>query len=211
MLDFYDVEQNTDEWFQMRSGKLTSSKLGTVMANYGKAFGEPAKKYAVNIAVEQITGNPISSSYSNEHMERGHEQEPIARMLYEEETFCNVSNGGFYGSDSIGCSPDGLVFDCGAIEIKSVISSVHYANVKRQGLDPAYKWQCYGNLMFTGREWLDFVSYCADFPEGKRLYTHRIFKDKSIEEFAMITKRIEEFIKLVSESKTLIEQSNYSN
>ena len=96
---FVDVEQNSDEWFSLRGGKLTSSKLGTIMANYGKAFGEPAKKYAVNIAIEQITGNPISSDYSNDHMERGHEQEPVARMLYEQETFCNVTNGGFWGGD----------------------------------------------------------------------------------------------------------------
>ena len=95
MFEFHDVDQNTDEWFAMRAGLLTSSKLGTIMANYGKAFGEPAKKYAVNIAIEQITSKPIASSYSNEHMERGHEQEPIARMLYEEETFSEVSNGGF--------------------------------------------------------------------------------------------------------------------
>jgi len=80
MFEFHDVDQNTDEWFAMRAGLLTSSKLGTVMANYGKAFGDPAKKYAVNIAIEQITGQPIPSTFSNDHMERGHEQEPVARM-----------------------------------------------------------------------------------------------------------------------------------
>ena len=137
MLKFYDVEQNSDIWYALRAGKLTSSNLGKVMANFGKAFGEPAKKLAVQIAIEQITGQPISNDYSNAHMERGHEQEPIARMLYEEETFSTVSNGGFYGSDTLSCSPDGLVFDCGVIEIKSVIESVHYANVKRQNVDPA--------------------------------------------------------------------------
>ena len=158
MFDFHDVEQNTDEWFAMRGGRLTSSKLAVIMANYGKTFGEPAKRYAVNIAIEQITGNPIASTYSNEHMERGHEQEPIARMLYEEDTFCTVTNGGFFCDDFIGCSPDGLVGDPGAIEIKSVIAPVHYASIKRQNVDPAYKWQCVGNLKFTGRDWLDFIS-----------------------------------------------------
>ena len=46
----------------MRAGRLTSSKLGTVMANLGKAFGEPAKKYAVDIAIEQI-GNFGGTGY----------------------------------------------------------------------------------------------------------------------------------------------------
>ena len=211
MFKFYDIAQNTDDWFQMRAGKLTSSKLGTIMANYGKAFGEPAKKYAVNIAIEQITGNAISSGYSNEHMERGHEQEPVARMLYEEETFCDVSNGGFFGSEFIGCSPDGLVDDNGVIEIKSVIASVHYNNVKRQSVDPAYKWQCIGNLMFTGREWIDFISYCEEFPEDKQLYTYRLKREDLSEQFEMLNKRILEFKVLVNDTRNLILESNYLN
>lgn len=211
MFEYFDVDQNTDEWFQMRSGKLTSSKLGTIMANYGKAFGDPAKKYAVNIAIEQITGNAIPNSYSNDHMERGHEQEPIARMLYEEEMFCNVSNGGFFGSEFIGCSPDGLVSDSGVIEIKSVIAPVHYANIKRQGVDPAYKWQCVGNVKFTGRDWIDFVSYCAEFPEDKQLYTYRLHASQLEEEFKQLSIRIEEFESLVSATKKTILESNYIN
>ena len=209
MFNFHDIDQNSDEWFAMRGGLITSSKLGTIMANYGKSFGEPAKKYAVNIAIEQITGNPISSGYSNEHMERGHEQEPIARMLYEDEYFCDVENGGFFEDGEVGCSPDGLPCD-GVIEIKSVIATTHYANVKRGSLDPAYKWQCYGNLLFTGRDWLDFVSYCADFPEDKQLFIHRINKHDSLQQFDMIDRRIEEFKKLIKSTKELILNNSYS-
>lgn len=210
MLEFFDVEQNSDQWFEMRAGKLTSSKLGTIMANFGKAFGDPAKKYAVNIAIEQITGNPIPSSYQNEHMQRGHEQEPIARMLYESETFCAVENGGFFGSEFVGCSPDGMVSDCGVIEIKSVIAPVHYASIRRQSLDPAYRWQCIGNLKFTGREWLDFVSYCAEFPADKQLFTHRIERGSLSKEFSMIDERISEFKQLVDETRECILTSKYS-
>lgn len=208
---FYDVEQNTDEWLQLRAGKLTSSNLGKVMANYGKAFGEPAKKLAASIAVQQITGEPESGGYSNEHMQRGHEQEPLARMLYENETFCDVENGGFFDSDFIGCSPDGMVSDDGVIEIKSVLSNVHFANIKRGGLDPAYKWQCIGNLKFTGRDWLDFISYCQSFPLGKRLYVHRIKKEDLSEEFKMIDDRISQFEKLVDEINRTINETNYIN
>lgn len=201
---FIDVQQNSDEWFDLRAGRLTSSKLGTIMANYGKAFGEPAKKYAVNIAIEQITGVPIPSTYSNKDMERGHEQEPIARMMYEEENFIEVTNGGFFGADFIGCSPDGLVSDDGVIEIKSVIAHIHFQTVKRQNVDPAYRWQCIGNLKFTGRKWLDFVSYCSEFPEDRQLFTHRIHAVDLTEQFEMIDLRIAEFKKLVAESKSII-------
>lgn len=209
MFNFHDIEQNGDEWYQMRGGLITSSKLGTIMANYGKSFGDPAKKYAVNIAIEQITGNAISSTYSNAHMERGHEQEPIARMLYEDEYFCDVENGGFFEDGEVGCSPDGLPAG-GAIEIKSVIATTHYANVKRGSLDPTYKWQCYGNLLFTGRNWLDFVSYCSDFPEDKQLFIHRISREDSSKEFGMIESRVEEFKNLIKSTKELILNNSYS-
>jgi hypothetical protein len=208
-LKFHDIDQNTDEWMEMRAGRFTSSNSGKIMANYGKAFGDPAKKLAMNIAVQQITGVAGDGGFSNEHMERGHEQEPLARMLYEEETFCEVSNGGFFCNDFIGCSPDGLVYDDGAIEIKSVIINVHYANVKRQGVDPAYKWQCIGNLKFTGRKWLDFVSYCSGFPEGRQLYTCRLHADQLQDEFLMLDSRINDFKLLVEDTKSTILNSNY--
>lgn len=207
--DFFDVEQNTDEWLSMRAGRLTSSKLGVVMANYGKAFGDPAKKYAVNIAIEQITGQPLPSEYTNADMERGHVQEPIARMLYEEETFCSVGNGGFYCSEFIGCSPDGLVNNDGLVEIKSAIPSIHYGRIKSQKVDSQYKWQCIGNLKFTGRDWLDFISFCSDFPEEKKLYIYRLHKDQLSKEFEMINSRVEEFEKLVKTTKSTILESNY--
>lgn len=210
MLSFHDIAQNTDEWLQLRAGRLTSSNLGKVMANYGKAFGEPAKKLAVSIAIERITGVPISSNYTNEHMERGHEQEPIARMLYEEQTFCDVQDGGFFCNDDIGCSPDGLTSD-GVIEIKSVIEGVHFNNVKRQNVDPAYRWQCIGNLKLTGKDWIDFISYCEGYPDDKKLFIHRLYPKDLTEEFKMIDGRIDEFLRLVESSQKLIRESSYSN
>lgn len=197
MFKFIDVEQNTDEWLDLRAGRITSSKMGVIMSNLGKAFGEPAKKYAINIAIERATGVAIPSSYSNEHMERGHEQEPIARMLYECSNFCNVSNGGFFKGDGIGCSPDGLVNDDGVIEIKSVVATTHYANIKRGGVDPAYKWQCIANLSYTGREWLDFISYCSVFTKNKKLFTYRIHAKDCEQEFQQLDERVDEFEQLI--------------
>ena len=175
---FYDVDQNSDDWFKMRSGKLTSSKLSVVMANHGGGFTASAKRYACNIAIEQITGMPILNGYTNSHMKRGHEQEPIARDLYEKVFFCAVTNGGFFDAGFIGCSPDGLVDKDGAIEIKSVIPSTHYDTIVRGTYDPCYKWQLLSNLKYSGRKWIDFVSFCADFPIDKQLFVHRIYRRK---------------------------------
>jgi hypothetical protein len=199
---FHNVEQNTDEWLDLRSGKLTGSAISKVMANYGKPFGEPAKKLAANIAVEQLTGHRLmNESFSNGHMERGHQQEPIARMLYEQEHFVDVGNGGFFDCGFTACSPDGLVDSDGVIEIKSVVASVHYASIKRNNIDPSYKWQIFFNLKETQRAWIDFISYCADFPLNKRLFVCRVYANQLEEEFSMLSTRIAEFKALVDDIK----------
>lgn len=199
-----EIQQNCDEWLALRAGKVGGSSIGKIMANFGKAFGDPAKKLAVNLAIEQITGEPILSTFSNDHMSRGHEQEPIARAMYEDRYFCDVTNGGFYDNGKTGMSPDGLVYDDGLLEIKSVIASVQFDTIRRGCIDPKYKWQCAFNLKESGRDWLDYVSFCSEFPEGKRLFVHRITKEDSIELFGKIDKRLSEFWPLVEEKKQLI-------
>ena len=42
-------------------------------------------------------------------MDRGHEWEPVAKDLYEWETFYKVDNGGFYELGEYGDSPDGNI------------------------------------------------------------------------------------------------------
>lgn len=206
---WHDIGQGTDEWLDLRAGKVTGSAIAKVMANYGKAFGEPAKDLAATIAVEQLTGKRVqSNSYTNSHMDRGHEEEPIARAAYEAMFFVDVAMGGFYDNGDTGSSPDGLVLDNGLIEIKSAIASVHYSRIKKGGFDSSYKWQFLFNLRESGREWIDFVSYCSDFPEEKRLYVHRINRADFAEEFGMIEARIAEFFALVSEIKKTIGGEN---
>jgi len=203
---FYDIEQNTDEWLDMRMAKLTGSAVSKIMANYGKAFGEPAKKAAITIAREQLTGKrSVIEGYTNAHMERGHEQEPIARRLYEDTKFVTIGNGGFFDNGLTGCSPDGREYgENGLIEIKSVIDTTHFAAIKRGGFDPAYKWQLFFNLKESKCDWIDFVSYCADFPEKTRLYDYRVLAKDSQKEFDMIDERQEQFFKLVDEYKQVI-------
>lgn len=200
-----DVDQNSDEWLEDRSGKLTGSNAGKVMANYGKAFGEPAKKLAAQIAIEQVNGHRVQSdNFTNASMERGHEQEPIARQLYEEMYFVDVTNGGFYDNGDTGCSPDGLVLDNGVIEIKSVLGHVHYSNIIRNKIDPAYKWQCYFNLIESGRDWIDFVSYSSDFPEKTRLWVFRTHIEDIFNETVMIKERVNEFRELIDKIKPTV-------
>lgn len=197
---FHDVQQNSDEWLALRMGKATASNFACIMANDGKAFGEPAKAYALRIALEIATGRRQENSYSNEHMERGHEQEPVAREMYQEQRFVDVSNGGFFCWGSYGDSPDGLVGLDGGIEIKSVIDKTHYATLQRNSFDPAYKWQLIGHLDCTGRDWFDFVSYCEAFPEDKQLLIYRLHRVDYLDEIERLRTRRAEFLELVKQT-----------
>jgi hypothetical protein len=191
---FHDVEQNSDAWHALRLGKVTCSKNPIIMANDGKAFGEPAKRYALQLALERITERRAEHSFTNEHMERGHEQEPIARMLYEETFFTSVSNGGFFDHGDHGDSPDGLVDDDGVVEIKSVIAPTHWETLRLGRPDPAYRWQIVGHLDATGRQWVDFVSFCSDFPEHDQLLVYRINRTEVEDDIARLRARRQLFI-----------------
>lgn len=201
---WHDVEQNGEEWDALRLGKATASNFGLIMANDGKAFGEPAKRYALQLALEQIKGCKSEFGFSNDHMERGHEQEPIARMLYEEMNFVDVDNGGFFDHETYGDSPDGLVGQDGVIEIKSVIAATHYATLTRGSFDPAYRWQLIGHLDCSGRDWVDFISYCSDFPDGKQLIVYRLSAAECESEISRLRARRNEFLSLVAETKRMI-------
>jgi hypothetical protein len=195
----HQIEQNTDEWLALRAGKITGSDAAKIMANYGKAFGEPAKKLAITLAIERLTGRPAGETYSNEHMARGHEQEPIARQLYEAEVFCDVEAGGFFDNGTTGCSPDGLADD-GLIEIKCVLPHVHFPRIKTGTFDPTYRWQLAHNLRESGCEWIDYVSYSSGFTEAKQLFICRVPRDEFEQEFAQMAERYGDFEALVQDA-----------
>jgi hypothetical protein len=194
---FHDVEQNSPEWDALRLGKATASSYSKFMANYGKPFGEPAHRYALQLALERITGRKAEYSFRNDDMDRGHEQEPLARMLYEEQTFSEVRSGGFFDWGEYGDSPDGLVDDDGVTEFKSVIASTHEANIKRGAPDPTYKWQLVGHLDGTARQWVDFGSYCSDYPEWSRLVVYRVHRRDVEAELKQLAERRAQFLELV--------------
>lgn len=187
-----DVQQNTDEWFNLRLGVITGSNAPKIMANFGKAFGNPAIEYAQKKALERVTGMlDESSSYKNSYMERGNELEPVARLEYEQETLNFVTNGGFFKDDFLGDSPDGLIGTKGMIEIKCVIPNTQWKRLKSKKYDSTYRWQIQWHLWMSGREWCDFVSYCPEMPQSKRLFIDRVYPSE--DDFKMIESRSQEF------------------
>ena len=198
-----DVEQNSDAWFDLRVGKITSSNFASIMANDGKAFGNPAIQYAERIALEIVTGERNDENdFKSVYMERGNEYEPIARGLYELETFRKVREGGFFYENDLGDSPDGIVGEHGRVEIKCVIAGTQWKRIKKGGYDTAYKWQIQGHLWVGNAQWCDFIQYAPKMPENKQLYIHRVHRDEVMisameERMDLFRKEIKSNVKLL--------------
>lgn len=197
-----DIEQNTEEWFALRRGKVTASNFGAIMANYGKAFGNPALQYAMRVAIEAKTDRTIET-FKNEWMERGLELEDEARQMYSDMTFAEVLNGGFCERDRFGASSDGLSGE-GMIEIKCVKYSTHFERLVKGGFDTSYQWQIRGQMYVYDLPWCDFVSYCPDFPLNKQLYIYRVYRDAEEEE--KLIARLNDFVKQVDSYIQILER-----
>ena len=152
--------QGTSEWKQAKLGTPSASAFDMIIT----ASGEPSKqrkKYMYALAAERITGSK-EEGYKNAAMERGIEMEAEARNMYELMTGNTVIQVGICYPDKkklFGCSPDGLISDDGLIEIKCPTSPVHVGYLLDGILPADYFQQTQGQLLVTGRKWVDFFSF----------------------------------------------------
>ena len=155
-----NVKQGSDEWYKLRYGRLTASDFHTFMGNSSTRTNLIWKKTA-----ERITNTASDScTFSNYHIERGNEQEPIARNMYEVLTANDVQETGFIVlDDTVGCSPDGLVEKDGLIEIKCKDTHTHLKACVKNYIEPAHKTQIQFSLYVTNRKWCDYVLYNEQF------------------------------------------------
>jgi len=189
-MPFVDVDQRDIEWLKMRTGCTTASRIHDIMARLSRksVSGEKGdykasrRNYMIELICERLTGK-ASEHYVTDWMNRGIEDEELARAAYENQSDEEVSNGGFYLHDSIeyfGASPDARVGDKGLLELKNLKPENHY-EILRGGEIPADKiWQLNAQLACAPeREWVDFGSYCKDMLSPKlRLFVRRHLRDR---------------------------------
>lgn len=155
-----DIQQGSDEWLELRLGKITASKLADVISKgRGTAPSKTRASYMLQLAAEKLTGKP-EDSFTNKYMEWGNECEPQARSMYEFDSGNDVEEVAFVEFDEwFGVSPDGLVGDNGLLEIKCPKTTTQIERYLAGVFPTAYKAQVQGQLLATGREWCDFVSF----------------------------------------------------
>ena len=207
-MKYYDIEQGSEEWFGLRLGKITSSHFSDIMAytngiDVNAKWGKGAIDYAQRIALERKTGKRIES-FQSDWMKQGNDNEPVARDKYEQKTLQIVDNGGLFIDDEYGTSPDGLLGDGGGIEIKCVKYNTHFAVIESEQYDTKYRWQIMGQIMIADLEFVDFISYCSEFPTEMELYVYRVEKNNI--QVDQLQKRLEQFKKLVKNYEQMLKK-----
>jgi len=190
MAIFHDIIQNEDTWLQKRLGVFTASSFSDLFMTKDKIG---YKKAISKVVYERITGESYEH-YSNARMNVGHDLEILAKEHYEMQTFCKISNGGFFEyNEWIGASPDGCVKDNnlnGLVEFKSRDPHIYFEYLETGKLPPVNKHQVYGQLWVSGYDFLDYMPYCS--PKLKTLII-RVYPDKEI--FDQLENKLIECIK----------------
>lgn len=188
------VEQGSPEWHACRAGVPSASNFDMIVTSKGEP-SKQAQKYMYRLAGERITGMP-EETYQNAAMVRGCEMEAEARMFYEMTNDCKVEQVGFCLADGgWGCSPDGLVNGDGLIEIKCPSMAVHVGYLLDGKIPTDYFQQTQGQLLVTGRKWIDFISYYpAMKPLIVRVERDEVFIGKLQSELEKFVAELEEIV-----------------
>ncbi|VXB24288.1 lambda exonuclease family protein [Citricoccus sp. K5] len=165
---YEDLEQGSEEWLQARAGIVTASTVGQLITTktLKTAQNDTARGLVSTLVAERITGH-VEEIFPNRDMQRGTLSEPYAREIYEQH-YAATSEVGFMVRDDwgfkIGYSPDGLVGDDGLIEIKSPRQKTHLNTLLTDMVPIHYMAQCQTEMLVSGREWVDFISYNSGMP-----------------------------------------------
>lgn len=185
--EYYNFEQRTQEWYEIRKKKITSSGCDSIMKSRGLGVG--GETYCMEIVCSVIQEH-FEPSYVSQAMQQGIDREPIAAEIYEQEKFVETQDCGFavfrtnderikFLDNFLGVSPDRLVGEDGGLEIKCPEPKQHTKNLLEKVCSDKYYDQIQMCLFVTGRKWWDLISYNPDFKEGYKYKITRNYPDKN--------------------------------
>jgi putative phage-type endonuclease len=204
------IQQGTNEWHQLRLGKVTASRVADILAKTKTGPSASRGNYLIELALQRVT-KTIEESYTNAAMEWGTQTEPQARVAYEVKTGNFVDQVAFVDHPTIagfGCSPDGLVGTDGLIEIKCPNSATHWSYIKANEPPNKYFIQMQAQMAVTGAKWCDFVSFDSRMPERSQLLIVHIPRDP--EYILYMEAEIKQFLSEVEREVELMEKRNES-
>lgn len=171
--------QGSDEWKADRAGKATGSRAADILARIKTGEAAARRDYRVQLVTERLTGAPAENGFVSVDMQWGIDQEPFARMAYEEATGNIVKEAGFIYMPDVyaGCSVDGLISGGGLFEAKCPKSATHIGYLLANRVPPAYEPQLIHNLWITEEPFADFVSFDPRMPKHLQMFRVRMERD----------------------------------
>ena len=98
------VEQRSEEWFILKSGKLSGSTVDNI-------YKSTKAKFIDSIVADRLTGRVEINGFVNDAIQRGIDFEDFAKDEFSDKYNLKVTDVGFIEhNDYVGISPDGIVF-----------------------------------------------------------------------------------------------------
>ena len=192
------ILQTSDQWIPARRGNVTTSRQADVAAKLKSgAWAKAATDYAIELVAERACDYAVERAVTPP-MLRGLELEPVARAAYEARTGELVDPAALVPHRGIPewlSTPDGWIGADGLLEIKCPLVTT-FVRWSAEGVVPEqHVPQLTGQQCVTGREWTDFVAYCPEMPEGRRLFVRRFVATQ--EQRDAVTQVTVEFLEMV--------------
>jgi len=196
----HDIEQGSFEWFQLRCGKVTGSRLKDV-------FKADNLTLLDELIAEQLTERWEDEGYVSDAMQRGIDLEPFALDEWEKINDSELIRGGFIQSEKfplLGYSPDGRVGVIGGVEVKCPSSKKHIQYLRQGKLPNDYKWQVLGSFIINpDLQWYDFMSFDPRVQQ-RPVFIHRTTREAALPELNKAVVELEKFFAKLEEYKSEI-------
>ncbi len=194
------IEQRSPEWYKIREGKITGTKVTSILGPIGnKKTLQAIDNLSMQLAIESVHGM-IESDYISFDMQRGIDNEPSAVDVLRTELgkdFIDVTLVGFAEySEHIGASPDAVCSNNWCGQVKCPNTEKYFKFVLSGEIDPTHYAQIQHEILCTGSDGSYYVNYAVH---------------KGIE-YATITpiKRDETIIKTILERCTIVTEKKLS-
>ena len=172
---FFDIEQGTKKWLDIRIGKIGGSESEplSVKGKSANGLGVSVWKLMHKKIYEIIMNETLDNDFISEAMQRGTDLEPFAREEYEITSFNKVNQCGYIINEKYkyaGYSPDGLIGDEGILEIKCPLQVEYIRSICEKDVPKNYYAQMQWGLLLSNRKWCDYVVFNPEFDLKKYKY-----------------------------------------
>jgi putative phage-type endonuclease len=192
-------DQRSNEWFEQRRGKFTSSKFNDLMGV--KGLGKTGETYCFKKAVEVVFGLNDEDDLTTFDMQRGIDLEPLAFADFAikmEAEFKTAETCGFIElNEYTGSSPDGLVI-ANPLEIKCPKRDKFFRLIVDgiDGIDQVYYDQMQHQMWCTGGDQAYFHNYYISKGEP---YSHTIIVPRDDKRIELMEQRLIEAVEIRNE------------